>query len=91
MMITYQRVSSKWSMREPGAIFVPLIGDQLTRTCCAASLDFRTPTQSSTQKPFRMWSPSIGWTRSRVKDGSHRSCHVTTQGGFVTGARVEGH
>ena len=86
-MTIYRRASSKWSTKENGATFVLLNGLALTRTCCAVSWDSQMP-RSLMQLPFRMWSPSIGWTRSRVKDGSHRFCHVTMPDGALTSVRV---
>ena len=89
-MTTYLKVSSKWNMRESGVTFALQSGQRQTLTCYAVSLDSRM-TLSLMQWLFRMWSPSIGWTMWRVKDGSHQSCHVTIPGLGLVSARVERH
>ena len=91
-MTTYQKVSFKWSTRESGVTFVLLSGLNWTRSCCAANWDFlMLRKMGPIQKPSKIWSPSIGWTKSHAKDGSHRLCRVTMQVGFTTNVRLEEH
>ena len=72
-----------------GGTSVLLAGRPSTLTYCAVNLGFQTQRdRSRIQRQYRRRSPSIGWTKSRVKGGSLPSCPVTTQGGFAINVKV---